>query len=319
MLILIYGEDTYRSREWLHELISKFKTKFDPPGYNLSRFGGATEPAELRAAITAPPFLATRRMVVVERLLERAGKDESLEEILTTTPESSIVVLWEEGEEKTFAKTPLFAKLVRDTEVKTYPFQPLSGASLLAWVREQSSSRGVSFDRGALQELIRRTGSDLWQLTRELDKFAALRKTVSAALVAEYVRGQTPENIFGFIDAIVARDKVRAVQELMNERAHGTAFPYLIAMCARQFRMLRAAFDYVQEHERASPQTLVKLFGWHPFVARKTLSQIRAFDRQTLDRLCDTIFETDRDIKIGTYEAETAVDLLMAKLLGVTS
>jgi DNA polymerase III delta subunit len=110
MLIVIYGEDTYRSREWLHELVLKFKEKFDPQGYNVNSFIRNSELVELRSAVSSPPFLGTKRMVVCERLFETLGKNENVEILFTHIPESTIFIVWEEGDEQTFTKIPLFAK-----------------------------------------------------------------------------------------------------------------------------------------------------------------------------------------------------------------
>lgn len=319
MVILIYGEDTYRSREWLHELISKFKTKFDAQGYNLSRLDGSIDLGELRAAIAAPPFLATRRMVTVSGLLARSPTDPLLEKVLAAVPETSIVILWEEGEAAAFAKVPLFGKLSRKKEVKTYTFHSLRGTALEGWVQEEAKKRGVTFLRGALAALVARVGSDLWQLSHELDKCAALSGPVSTAHITEHVRGTTPENIFGFVDAVVAHDRRRAIAALENEREHGATPPYLVTMLARQFRMLRMAHDYMQRHERASPRDLAELFGWHPFVAKKVYAEVRSFERHELDSYTDALFECDRSIKTGRYDAETALDLLLANMLGAVA
>lgn len=316
MLIIIYGEDTYRSREWLHELEKKFREKFDAQGYNSSRSLGTVPLGELRAAITAPPFLGAKRMIAVERLLEKSGKQEDLEEIITRVPESTIVILWEEGDEKTFAKIPLFAKLVRKKETKCYPFNKLRANELESWLRKQAQTLGLTFERGAFEELVTRVGADLWQMNGELEKFAALGKPITKSMVENLVRGVAPENIFGFVDAIADHDAPRAVRELAAERENEATVPYLLTMLARQFRMLREARDYLDSHERATAAELVGVFGWHPFVAKKTLVQARAFNRAELQNYLDAIFYADRNIKIGVMDQDTALDLLVAKLLG---
>lgn len=318
MLIIIYGEDTYRSREWLHELVLKFKEKFDPQGYNVASFTRNSELAELRSAITAPPFLGTKRMVVCERLFEAFGKNENLETLLTKIPESTVFIVWEEGDEKTFSKTPLFAKYVREKTTKCYPFPLLRSAEIEVWARKRAKDLGVTFGRGALPELIGRVGQDLWQLGSELEKFVALKTEVTVEMVREAVRGSSAENIFAFTDALAAGDAKRAIQELANERANGAAVPYLITMLARQFRLLREAQDYLTNHKGATPGELAEVFGWHPFVAKKTAAQARAFQPDTLARACDALFDADRAVKTGIYDADTALDRLVAQLLGVT-
>lgn len=319
MLIMIYGEDTYRSREWLRELILKFKEKFDPQGYNINSFARNCEISELRSAISTPPFLGTKRMVICEQLFETLGKNENLGMLLAKIPESTFFIVWEDGDEKSFAKTPLFAKYVRTKTTKCYPFPLLRGAEIEAWARKRAKDLDVTFGRGALPELIGRAGQDLWQLSSEIEKFAALKTEVTVEAVRESVRGSSAENIFAFTDALAAHDAKRAIHELANERANGAAIPYLITMLARQFRLLREAQDYLAKHNGATPGELAEVFGWHPFVAKKTAVQARAFRADTLAHACDAIFEADRALKTGLYDADTALDLLIVQLLGATA
>jgi DNA polymerase-3 subunit delta len=316
MLILIYGEDTYRSRQWARELETKFREKFDTQGYNVSSFDGDTDLNELRAAICAPPFLGTKRMIQVKRLIETAGKDENLITVLAQIPESSIVVLWEEGEEKAFAKIPLFAKMVRGKENKTYPFPLLKGASLETWARTHAKSLDIEFERGALTVLVNRV-NDLWQLSAELEKCAALKVPVTTTWVNENVHGQTPENIFAFVDALAARDAKKVMAELRTQRENDLPVPYLLTMIARQFRMLRQAQNYLEVHPGSTAPELAEVFGWHPFVAKKTLVQAHMYFKEILAANADAIFEADRSFKSGKYDQNAALDLLLAKLLGV--
>lgn len=315
MLIVIYGEDTYRSREWLRELEKKFREKFDAAGYNVSRFPGNSDIGELAAAVTASPFLGTKRLVVAQRLFAEQGKQDALAALLERIPETSIVILWEDGDEKSFAKIPLFAKSVRKKDTKSYPFPPLAGEALQGWVRARAKELGITFERGALPSFVMRTGSDLWKVSAELEKFAALKKPITEDMVAEFVRGTTEENIFAFVDALASRNSREAITGLFRERAAGGAVPYLISMLVRHFRMLREALAYTNAHARATAPDLAAAFGWHPFVARKVLGQIRAYDHARLASTYDALFMTDHGLKNGTYNADTALDLLVARLL----
>src|SRR3989338_2379931 len=76
MLIFIHGEDTFRSREKLHELILEFKKKRDPQGFNVVRLdGGELTWERFRHEALSPGFLAPKRMIVIERLLARGKKE----------------------------------------------------------------------------------------------------------------------------------------------------------------------------------------------------------------------------------------------------
>src|SRR3989338_6306220 len=74
MVILIYGEDGLRVKEKREELMRAFKERHDPSGMNVDRF---VVPGQEDAAIQvvgAVPFMAKRRMVVVEGLSESITK-----------------------------------------------------------------------------------------------------------------------------------------------------------------------------------------------------------------------------------------------------
>lgn len=315
MLILIYGEDTYRSRAWLRELEDKFRAKFDAQGYNTSRFAEDAELEEIAGALRAPPFLASRRMVAIERGIEKGSKNDVFAATLFRVPESTVCVLWEEGGENDFAKNPLFAKVARAKDTKTYPFPVLRDLELEKWAYAEAQKRGIDFARGALRTLVLRVGPDLWQLHSELEKCAAYGGVITETTVNELVRGKTTENIFRFVDALAARDRVAAVRELANERACGTPAPYLINMLTRQCLLLLQTEQYLTEHERCTATELAKALACHPFVAKKLLVQIRHFRMNELGHITDTLFSFDRAIKKGSIDMDSALDLLMVKMV----
>lgn len=315
MLILIYGEDTYRSRAWLRELQEKFRIKFDAQGYNLSRFTEDAELEEISGAVRSPPFLAERRMVVIERGIEKRGKNDAFVVLFKSVPETTVCILWEEGGEKELAKIPLFAKIAAAKDTKTYSFPQLRDLEREAWARTEAQKRSIVFDRGALRELVLRVGADLWQLNAELDKCAAYGGIVTSEIVNELVRGKTTENIFGFIDALAARNRAGAVRELANERACGTPVPYLINMLTRQCLLLAQTVSYCREHGRITSAELAEALGCHPFVAKKLLVQAKQFHTNEIDHIIDRLFHLDHDIKTGAIDQDSALDILMMKMV----
>ena len=70
MIIYIYGEDTYRSREFFKSNVERFKKERDPQGMNLVILDAKKEdPSRIWNELTASPFLAEKRMVVIENPL----------------------------------------------------------------------------------------------------------------------------------------------------------------------------------------------------------------------------------------------------------
>lgn len=305
MLILIHGEDTFRSREWLHELTAKFRAKFDPSGYNVTHLRELPALEELYGIVGAAPFLGTKRMVVVERLFEKYGKKEECSRLCANVPESTIFVVWEESEEA--------LKKLPQKEIKVYAFPLLRNDALEKWVREQGASLSVEFTRGAIPELVARIGPDLWQMNSELLKFAAIGKSVTSELVRETVSGRVSENIFNFVDALGARDRPAAIRELKNERASGASVLYLLTMLARQFRMIAQISTPSQSPPYNKGERIPE--GWHPFVAKKIMAQAKKFQPGESLQVLEQLFIADRAIKTGLQDPDTALDLIVARLL----
>ena len=101
MVIFLYGKDTFRSRETLHKMITKFKTDRDPSGYNVVRFDALTEkPGVILTELYGSPFLAEKRMVIIEHALESKHVElhEKLESLVsneTAIPGTTICILFE--------------------------------------------------------------------------------------------------------------------------------------------------------------------------------------------------------------------------------
>ena len=72
MIIFLYGEDTYSSRQKLNEIKDKFLREVDPSGHSLATIEGENASVEkINEMVSASSLFARKRMVVIERLLSR--------------------------------------------------------------------------------------------------------------------------------------------------------------------------------------------------------------------------------------------------------
>ena len=99
MIIYIYGADTFRSRKYLREMVEQFKKKRDPQGYNVVFVDAQKQPEKILGEILTAPFLAEKRMIIVENVLSISDKEllAGLMERIAKgkTPESNVVVFWQ--------------------------------------------------------------------------------------------------------------------------------------------------------------------------------------------------------------------------------
>lgn len=302
MIIFVYGPDTFRSRAKLRELVEAFQKKYDPSGMNIARFDGKTaEIGDIMSATTASPFLSERRLVVVEGPFDA-------HDLLVRVPESTILILWDEK-----APTGKHGK-----DIVQYKFDALAGPALTAWVNDEFKKAGVSVEPRATDALVAAVGSDLWRLSVEIAKLAAHAGPSGSVLARDVellVSSSVESNIFGLTDALADRNAAGAFSLLERELDAGTHELQIMTMLTRQVRLLLQTHALLEEHPRATAETVAKSLGMHPFVARKTLGQVRRFDRPTLERAYDHLFHLDWHLKTGRASPRVALDLFVASFV----
>ncbi|OGL67060.1 DNA polymerase III subunit delta [Candidatus Uhrbacteria bacterium RIFCSPHIGHO2_01_FULL_63_20] len=322
MLIIVYGEDSFRVQEKVRTLTEAFRKKFDPSGMNLATFGspstgsGHIEIGEVMQSARSMPFMGEKRMVVVRDLISKSKKgDEETWAALKEVPDSTIAVLWESDEAKTIEKKPLFKALKDAADLHLYPFPALEGSALTKWVTERVVSRGGKIAPAAAFELSERVGGDLWHADAEICKLVAFanQSQIDVAHVRELVRPSFEGEIFAFIDAVSQRNGKEAFRLLSQERSAGSEDHYLLAMLARQIRILLGVRAMMDENPRVTKDEIANELALHPFVAQKSMAAAKRFTLPELMRAHDAIFEREVGVKSGMDPA-AAVDLMAAEL-----
>ncbi|MBI5369927.1 DNA polymerase III subunit delta [Candidatus Uhrbacteria bacterium] len=319
MLILIYGDDTFRVQEKVRHMRQAFLDKFDKSGMNLAEFpvkgSSAIVASEVLQAACSYPFLSPKRMVIVEGLISATKKDEQSVWVqgLARIPQSTIVVLWESIEPAALEKKPFFKELLKMAEVHTYPFVNLQGPALSKWASDRVGARGARMSRTALQELVTRVGGDLWRLSQEIEKLIAYAsgQEVTKEMVEALVEASFEGKIFELMDAISKRQPARALQLLKQERLSGNDDHYVLTMLGRQVRILLSTRCFLDEHPGANKNQVAEAIGVHPFVASKAVEQARLFSFDHLSKAHDLLFSFDQKLKTGRISAGLAVDLIV--------
>jgi len=338
MIIFIYGEDTFRSRQKLKELKNKFTKELDPGGNNLTALDGKNITIkEIGDSFGARSLLSKKRMIIIEDVFSAKNK-KIFEEIndylkkIKSGEKDNIVIFWEAGiKTKTTggkkialsidssgkeSPLPKNKQLLFDFLAKqpyTQEFKPLANAETAIWVKKKFEEYGVTATSQAIQTLISLAGSDLWQINNEIDKLASYKTNkIEAEDVRKLVKGNIDENIFALADAISVRNKGLALKLLKEQYDAGLTDSYLINMITRQFKILlqiRQALD-----SRFTSRKIISSLKLHPFVAQKGINQVRNFSLISLKDILNRLVEIDYSIKTGGGEAKTLLNLFIQKI-----
>jgi len=209
---------------------------------------------QLRTVCETVPFLAGRRLVIINGLLERfdakgkSGRQKKVARVtnqqdeyksfgayLDKIPDSTVVVL---REGRIAGDNPLFRELADKAVVKTFPL--LRDAELRQWLRRCAVEEGGSISPQAVDLLTKLVGSNLWILASEINKLVLFTsgRRIEEEDVKALVSYTQQANVFAMVDAIVEFKAELAEQWLEQLLQRGAAPAYLLTMLSRQIQMI---------------------------------------------------------------------------------
>ena len=315
MIALFFGADDLARSEAL--AVYRDAIPADVADLNISLLEGRKlKLPALAAACESMPFLADRRLVVVEgalKYLKAGDAREAVRAYLAQVPDT-VDLIFVEGDD--FDKrSSLFTALKKTADVRE--FQPRQGADLQRWLTQRARSLDVRLlpEAGAL--LVEFAGNEGRALLSELRKLAAYAGpggTIGADAVRLLVPDTGETSVFEFIDALASRRMPVALRLLRQLFDDGAAPTYLLFMAGRQVRVLLGVAELAAR--RMPPDAIAAELGQKPFVVRKALAQAGGYDRGALLRLHDRLVELDHWSKTGRIEADAALELLVGEMSG---
>lgn len=320
MVIYIYGEDSFRSREFLKQNIDRFKKERDPQGMNVVFLDGQKiESGQFWSEATASAFLAEKKMIIAQNIL--SNKDVDLLESLIDgikndkIPEQNIVIFYQsEPVGKTKLVQELQKLLIKEKWAKE--FVGLSGSELINWIKTEVKQRGGSVDLAAINFLAQNAGKDIWYLDSLIDQLVAYieGKEISLADAQLFLEEKVDDNVFNMVDAIVAGNRKLAFKLIEEQRRLGEEDGLIFGMALRQFRILISMRDLFNREENISSDEMAKMLGLHPFVVKKSLPFIKKYSLDKLKDIYNQLLEIDIKTKTGQADQSLLVDLFVGKL-----
>ena len=312
MLIFLYGQDTYRSREETRKIIEEYRKansnwldliKIDVSDKNLEIF------EDIYQSVNAVSMFSNKKLIIIENVFLPDQKTQEkilklLEKKETEKNKDITIIFWAEEVDK---KNKLFKFLEERAKVKE--FNNLRGIQLRNWIKDFIQNQGGGIDNQALDKLIEYVGSDLWRITNEINKLISFKsqapnsksQTIKGEDIELLVRPEIDLNIFEMIDALGYKNKSKALSLFKKHLEKGEDEGYLLSMFIYQIR------------------NLIKLksggrLDMHPFVIKKTRQQARNFSFEDLKKIYYQLLTIDFDIKTGRADSKVALELWVVNL-----
>ena len=303
MIILLYGKDTYRSKNRLNELKKEYKLK-NESGIN-ERFldGKNLNFEDLKNEVLGLSFFNEKKLILIENAFSNKTLKEKIKEkgkeFLNL---ENIIIFYEK--DKVLKGDILYSFIRKKALIEEYDF--LKEEELKKWIKEEVLKNEGSISDGALKLLIDYMGNDLWRQKNEIQKLIAYKnkEEIKEKDVDLLISVQAETNIFNTVDAIAEKDKKRAIKLIKKHLEKGESIFGLLALIANQFKnmiIVKTAKDY-------------KRTNLHPFVQRKSFYQSQKFSIEDLKRIYAKILEIDSGIKTGKVDESIAIETLILEI-----
>jgi len=351
VIVLLFGANELAMRPRLQEL----KDAADGgSGMLVTNFttvdGRDAKPSDVIAPCMAPPFLAPKRLVIVEHLLERfesrggprgprnLGPWEQLAaDLAQGIPETTTLVFFGqpflvEGRQRAVTKTnPLVQALSKLPGASVEEYPELQKDDLLRYITEEAALRGIKFRRGGafeaheerppetdpVQLLANLLQSDTLSIANELDKLALYARDaggeVDVAVVNRVSHGDRETKSWDLTDAVVNCRLGPALAALKSLADSGENLQGLLGLIASRYRALAPVADLVEAG--LQPEAIAAELGRpNNFPLRKDVEAARRLGPSGVKRAYEYIVEADRTHKMGEVEEDVSIELLLIKL-----
>jgi len=311
MIYFIYGEDSYRSKRKLQEIISGYK-EVHKSGLNLV-YIDATEKSfkDFYSNLKTNSMFAEKKLIVLKNVFaDERFQEDFLDNIKSLEDLKDIIIVCEDNMPD--KRTKAFKALQKDTKCQEFNF--LKPAMLKKWVAGEFANKKAKINSDALDLLVSFVRSDLWRMENEINKLSNYKKNsvVKKEDVELLVRPAVDNDIFKTIDALASKNKKQALYLLHKHLDDGDAPLKLLSMIAYQFRTLLVIKEMQDKGEPYG--AMAKKSGLHPFAVQKNYYLCNQFSIEQLKKIYQKIFQIDSNIKTGKIEPETALDLLLSEI-----
>jgi len=327
VLRVLIGLDDFSLRQALEDIKKGIGDSASLMPNTTALDGRTVSPEQLRNACETVPFLADKRLVVVEGLPERfeppkntrrkgprrVDRTEEIKKFVdiarSVPPFTEMVVIG--GDIR--PSNPLLRALAALARIDF--FHLLKQPQLDRWVERRVKDAGGSISAPALAALVRFVGSDLWTMANEVDKLVLYTagRRIEEADVKAVVSYAREESVFTLVDAVL-EFRGGLAQETLQQLLRAGAEPvYLLTMIARQARIILLVRE-MRARGLSRSDIQAKLGLNSDFLIRKAWEQSERYSSARLNELYHRLLETDVSIKTGRLEGEVALDILVAEL-----
>ena len=305
---LLYGQEAYLKKQYKDKLRKALVSEGDNMNFSVYE-GKNINPKEIIDLAETLPFFAERRVILIENSGFLKGTCEDLADYLVAPSESTCFIFVEEEVDK---RSKLYKTINKIGKVVEFGEQ--NEDLLIRWIVGRLRKENKNITRDVLQLFMDKTGSDMGNIDRELEKlicYAMDKDVIEAEDVEAVTTEQITNRIFEMVNAIAEHEQKKALDlyyDLLTLKEPPMRILFLIT---RQFQILLNVKD--MSGKGFDQGTIASKVGIPPFAVRKNQAQARGFSKEQLKQALVDGVELEEAVKTGRMNDQMAVELFIMK------
>jgi len=304
---LLFGEEAYLRRQYRDRLREALAGE---DRMNCHYFEGKdVKPGEIIDLAETLPFLAQRRVIIIENsgLFKKGG--EALADYIKGMAESAWLVFVETEVDK---RSRLYKAVKTVGRVTEFPVQ--DERTLRRWITGLAAREKKGITDRDIGYFLEKTGTDMENIRTELEKLFCYtfgRETITARDMDEICTRKVTGQIFGMVDAIAGRKRKQALEYYYDLLALKEPPMRILFLIARQFNLLLQVKEC--RKKGYDSHTIAGKTGLRDFLVGKYVSQASRFETGDLRRALEACVATEESIKTGKIGDVLGVELLIVE------
>lgn len=307
-MYLLYGEEAYLRKQYRDRLKKAMVVDDDTMNYSYLEGKDISIGAVIDLAETLP-FFADRRVIVVENSGFFKHGGEQLAQYLASPAETSFFVFVETEIDK---RSKLFKMVSSQGIAVEFPIQ--SETTLKKWVLGMIKREGKQITEPALQYFLEKTGTDMENIRKELEKlmcYCMEKEAIREEDIEDICTKRINSHIFDMINAIADKKQKKALDLYYDLLALKEPAMRILFLIARQFNLLLQVKEL--KKQGLDNKTIGAKISLPPFIAGKYAAQAAKFRTSDLRAALEACVEAEESVKTGRMNDIMSVELLIVR------
>ena len=307
---LLYGEETYLIRQYRDKL--KKVMVSDEDTMNFSAFSGEDiNPKEIIDLAETLPFFADRRVILMEDsgLFKKSGIGDEIAEYLPEMPETTFFIFVEEAVDK---RTKIYKALGK--KGSTVEFKKQTDDVLARWVGGRIRKEGKGMTQAAYNLFISKTGTDMENIDKELEKLICYcldKEMIEVTDVVAVTTEQIQNKVFDMVDAIAGHQQKRALDLYYDLLALKEPAMRIMFLITQQFQRMMVVKS--MSNQGFGNKDIATKAGCPEWAVRKYQGQCRSFTMEQLKQAIKDGVDYEEAVKTGRMNDQMAVELFIVQ------